>query len=397
MDVVVVEKSKHRIVFDVYKMPPKWCVALTSVLTYDVPTLKIHLVSVHAQTNTVRDYQQWSNELGHIPIDSRRAGEFNYVKECGCESGGACCQTILQLNVHNPSDEKELPVYSDDLITNDPRVLPVHRTFSVRAATSNADGLLMVETDQPHSFDDGDVVTVLDDCEALRFATRKDTNGQLVFCVLRCRRVVDATKLILEPLGFHGHTELPRLSSGGVVTFESNGGKMLAHITKRQLIYYLGPKETVSISATVRKGTGRQYVYWTSVAGNCSYRPLFRDLYLNDAAVVPKERKQELVDVCPKRVFDIEDDRVFIARPDDCDACRRCERWAESKNLVGVVRLPKKKLADWHRFTVQTNGSIDATDAVMQAMTIIRERLSGRSDAAGEQLMYPSLSGSNKK
>ncbi len=132
--IIIVEKSKHHIVFDAYKMPPKWAVTLISVMTYDVPTMKISLNSVYPSTNTVLDYVQWANLLGHIPLDSRQVDSFNYVTECDCEAGGPCCECVIQIQVTNPSETDELPVFSDDLITTDQRVLPVHRTFSVVSA-----------------------------------------------------------------------------------------------------------------------------------------------------------------------------------------------------------------------------------------------------------------------
>jgi len=375
-EVVILEKSKHHIVFDVRNMPPKWAITLTSVLMYDIPTMKIDLPSIGPQTNTLLDYQQWANRLGHVALESRQAKEFNYVSACNCESGGPCCEATLQLQVINESETDELPVYTDDIVSCDPRILPVHRTFSVTAAFQTDTGI-GIETDVPHSFDDGDLVTVLDSLfELPRFvrATQCSTS---------------ATRLVL--------VNLPVVSSD-ILTIDENmtmaaAGSMVAHITKRQLLYYLAPKEAVVLNAIVRKGTGIQHIKWSPIAGKCFYRPLFRNMRLDSERTRQWSftQRREFAAVCPRGVFDIEDDRVIVARPDECDACQRCERWAAEKKMPEVIRLPQNRLPEWQRFTVKTNGSTDAADIVVQAFQIVQQRLTGRSKAASDQLMYPKL------
>jgi hypothetical protein len=388
---VIVERSRHRIVFDVWKMPPKWAITLISVMTYDVPTLRICLPSIYPQTNTALDYQQWANMIGHMALDSRLASQYSFVTECTCEAGGPCCQTTLQLKVTNESASEELPVYSDDFVSDSTvaKVLPVHRTFSVRTMTFcefQGQPALRAETDVPHTFDERDLVTVVDFTPPeLRLPKQ-----------LKVIAVPSATTVVLIALPISNpNTLIDTLGQGiyrGQVTVHGTH-EMVAHISKRQLLYYLAPKETVSISAVVRKGTGKTHINWSPIAGDCYYRPLFRDMFLNTEMTrnFTAEQRKEFADVCPMGVFDIEDDRVVIARPDECNACRRCERWAEEAKLPGLVVLPQKRLPDWQRFTVQTNGSLDASDVVLQGLRIMQERLVGRAESAGEQLLFPPL------
>ncbi len=372
--VVIIEQTKHTIIFDVRNMPPKWAITLISVMTYDVPTLKIELPSFAPQTNTVMDFQQWANRLGHIALDSRSAGEFNYVSECiTCESGGSCCEANLILMITNETDQ-DLSVWSDDIVATDKRVMPVHRTFSV-ISIWNAEGGIGIETDVANTFDIGTLVSVLDSVCSPPLPK-----------FMKVKHIFSSHKCVLVQL----FENLSAIRIKQPVTFESTGGQMVAHITNRQLIYELAPKDTVSVNAIVRKGTGRQHIKWSPIAGQCSYRPLFFNMKPSRTRLNPEQVKS-FATVCPRNVFDIEDGFVKIARPEECDACRRCERWAEENQVQDFVELPKNKLPEWQRFTVKTNGSLDAVDVVRQAFKIVQERLTGRSIDASAQVEFPLL------
>jgi hypothetical protein len=370
----VVERYPHKLVFDVQHMPPKWCISLLSAIRLAVPTLKIDLPTIYpAHTNTVMDYKQWANRLGHIALESRHIDEFNYVMECNCEAGGKCCESMIELTVTNNSTTDEMPLYTDDLVNGDNRVLPVHRTFSLVAIYNMPDGYIGVETDQPHTFSDGDLVTVL---------------GSL--CSPALPQYLRATQcepntIVLERL----FPDQPPLQIEETVSYQMQA-QMVGSITNRQLLYYLGLRESVSLKAIVRKGTGRQHIKWSPVVGGTGYRPLMRDLQVRSELLTTTQR-QGMLDVCPKRVFDIEDSHLVAARPDDCDACRQCEYYAVAQNQPESVTLPQRKLAEWHRFTVETNGSLDAEDVVRRALKIVQQRLLYKADSAGAQLMYPDL------
>ena len=307
-----------------------------------------------------------------------------------------------------------MPVYTDDLISNDPRVLPVHRTFSVQAFFNTPLGV-GVETDLRHTFSEGDLVTVLDSaCEPplpkwLRAIKCEEKRLVLEYLF------ADQGKLeIDEDINFASHTE------------------MVGHISNRQLLYTLKAGEPLSFSATVRKGVGRDGIKWSPIAGVCAYRPLFRNLSIRNEGL-SQAQKEQLVKVCPKKVFDIEDltGDVVIANVDDCNGCVACVRWADDNKLQGqhdpsshvdgvctgpgrekrskkwrlpgtcwdcgdeledTVQFPRERLFEWHRFTVETSGSLDAADAVQRALYIIQSRLVDKAEAAGAQPKeYPEL------
>lgn len=354
---IVIEKNtKHSIIFNVKNLPPKMAVTLRNFMIYQVPTLKSELVTIFPETNTILDSQQWANLMSQITIDSRHANEFNYANQCNCEAGCRNCQALLQLRVSNTSDSEELSVYSDDIVSSDPRVMPIYRSFTVVSMMQTEKGI-GIETDGPHTFDDGDLVTVLNVPGLPRFM-------KALYCT--------KTTLILVDLNLNKSEKTTFISTA---TTKSSLGR----ITKRQLIYVLGPKETIALDIIARKGFGEDHIKWSPIAEKCFYRPLFRGLKLDGklAYSLTPEQRQDFVKTCPKDVFDIEDYGVEIRRPDNCDACRRCERWGEANNMPDLARLPLNKLPKWQQFTVITNGSIDAASVVSQGLDIMKEHLIG--------------------
>ena len=399
MKVVVVERTKYRIVFDVRNVAPKWCIALRSAIRYAVPTMRAHLCVVHPKTDTVMDYMWWTNRVSQIALESSKVDEFSYVDECDkCEAGGQCCEANLVLSITNHEDHPR-GVYTDEIISSDPRVLPVHRSFSVVAFFNTPEGV-GVETDLVHSFDDGDLVRVLDSvCQpALPKWLRAVKCGE--------------KSLVLENL--FADQELLQIAEN--INFDIHS-EMVGHISKRQLLYVLKQGETVSLTAIVRKGTGRDGIKWTTVGGLCSYRPLFKNLKVDNERLDQSQRKA-LIKTCPKKVFDIEDitGDVIIANVDECDGCQGCVVWAQEnglqqlhhgecpgpgkekkskrwrlpgkcwdcgQDLRDTVNFPRKRLFEWHRFTVETNGSMDAAFAVQNALFIMQSKLVSKAESAG--------------
>ena len=374
MEVVVVESKRYRKVVDIRELPPKHAISILSTMKGDVATMKLHLVTVYPRTNTIFDAQQLADRLGQVALDSRHVDEFEFSTECPCEAGGSCCQVGFELSVFNPSDVEELPVYTDHLITSDARVQPTHRTFSVVSISQSLTipGAIIIETDVEHTFDDGDLVTVLDSVTTPPLPKR----CKAVSCT---SKTIVAVGLFDEPISiehdvtFEGHTE------------------MVGHVTNRQLLYYLAPKECLAIKMIARKGTGRLHTKWSPMCGDTGYRPLMRGIEVSDAKLTPKLREELTTTVCPVGVFDMEDMAVVVANEDDCIACRRCEEWACDRGVEGAVSIPQNRLAKWHRFRIQTNKSITAETAFIRACQLISETLRQHGSDAAENFEYPVL------
>lgn len=355
--------------------------------------MRIDVVNMNPTTNTAMDAQQWTDHLNAVPLDSRQVDEFAYVSECPCGTGGACCQVKLQMQITNTSKIDSLNVYSDDIVSSDQRVAPVNRTFNLLAMRPDRQGIL-VQTAERHTFSDGDLVTILDSVTPLpRFCK-----------ATQCKE----DTLILQPL-FTDNSASPNVMVDFIPLTETyivnKVGESVGHITNRLLLYTLGPGQTVSWSAIARKGTAgagtireetvdsvrKRHIKWSPVT-ICYYRPLARDLEINSpmAKALTDQQTAAFIGTCPKRVFDIED-TIKVARPDDCNLCRACSFWARDNNLTGLVTLPVRNHPEWQQFVVKSNGSIDAYTIVRKAITIVREKLTLISGAAGAQLLYPAI------
>ncbi|EOA16690.1 hypothetical protein CARUB_v10004883mg [Capsella rubella] len=93
------------------------------------------------------------------------------------------------------------------------------------------------------------------------------------------------------------------------------------------LLAKLGPGQEIELEAHAVKGIGKTHAKWSPVA-TAWYRMLPEVILLKE---FKGKHAEELVKVCPKKVFDIEDmgqgrKRATVARPRDCSLCRECLR-----------------------------------------------------------------------
>jgi DNA-directed RNA polymerase I and III subunit RPAC1 len=130
------------------------------------------------------------------------------------------------------------------------------------------------------------------------------------------------------------------------------------------LIAKLRPNQEIECELYCLKGTGRIHAKWSPVC-TASYR------LMPSVTILQEQRGQaakDLVELCPKKVFDIEDGVAVVARPRDCTACRRCiEEIPE-----GIVELAKVK--DHFIYTVESSGCIPAAEIFARAIGIMKAK-----------------------
>ena len=114
----------------------------------------------------------------------------------------------------------------------------------------------------------------------------------------------------------------------------------------------LAPGQEIRLEAHAEKGMGKVHAKWSPVA-TASYR-LMPKVHLRSA--VQGAEADELKNVCPMGVFDLEDlagvYTAIVKRPRDCTMCRECLRPA---TLQGKVELGR--VADHFIFQVETTGA----------------------------------------
>lgn len=133
------------------------------------------------------------------------------------------------------------------------------------------------------------------------------------------------------------------------------------------IIAKLKPGQHIQLEAHCRKGVGKDHAKF-SPCGTASYR-LMPDIIFPTA--ITGFLAEELAQMCPLKVFDIEDIRsiptAVVARPRDCTMCRECirlEGWADRVHL--------RRVADHFIFSVESIGAMPPAEIVKQAIEQLR-------------------------
>mmetsp|Transcript_44688 Transcript_44688/g.100888 ORF Transcript_44688/g.100888 Transcript_44688/m.100888 type:complete len:362 (+) Transcript_44688:109-1194(+) len=136
------------------------------------------------------------------------------------------------------------------------------------------------------------------------------------------------------------------------------------------LLAKLRPGQSIKLECHCQKGVGKDHAKFSPVA-TASYR-LLPEIKLKRP--LSREESQELVEMCPMKVFDLEDTPgggvvAAVARPRDCTVCRECirkEGWTEK------VRLGRA--ADHFIFKVESAGMLTPPEIFREALGILRTK-----------------------
>ena len=133
----------------------------------------------------------------------------------------------------------------------------------------------------------------------------------------------------------------------------------------------LRPGQHIRLEAHCRKGIGKDHTKY-SPSATASYRLLPK---IDFAEPITGDLAEELKEMCPMNVFDIEDlgskggKTAVVSRPRDCTMCRECirkEGWTD--------RVQLKRVADHFIFRVESVGSILPEKIVQSAIGVLRDK-----------------------
>jgi len=118
------------------------------------------------------------------------------------------------------------------------------------------------------------------------------------------------------------------------------------------LLVKLRPGQEVVLEAYCEKGVGKDHAKFSPVA-TATYRLLPEISFKED---ITGNDADELVNLCPMKVFDIEDlgkagKRAIVARPRNCTMCRECIRPAKFTDKIQLGRVK-----DHFIFSVESTG-----------------------------------------
>ncbi len=123
MNIELVEKSDRKLTFVIEGITIEMVNAIRIILLSEVPTLAIEDVIILKNDSPLYD-EIIAHRLGLIPLKTDLK-HYNLPRECECGGFGCpLCQVSLTCEVTNPNNAP-LTIYSGDLKSNDPEVVPV--------------------------------------------------------------------------------------------------------------------------------------------------------------------------------------------------------------------------------------------------------------------------------
>ncbi|CAG8595823.1 1733_t:CDS:2 [Paraglomus occultum] len=111
--------------------------ALRRIMISEVPTIAIDMVEIELNTSVLAD-EFIAHRLGLIPLDSTEAEKIKYTRDCSCSQYCPICSVEMTLNVKCTQENVTKDVTSKDLISSDPRVVPIY-------SGKNAPGVLIAK------------------------------------------------------------------------------------------------------------------------------------------------------------------------------------------------------------------------------------------------------------
>lgn len=146
-------------------------------------------------------------------------------------------------------------------------------------------------------------------------------------------------------------------------------------------IVKMGPGQKLKLKAVARMGISKEHAKWCPVAV-ATYR-FWPVITINEEqmAMLTMEQKQELVDVCPDRILEIDDVTGSIKAVDDAwELCTFTEDLEYFQRTLkkreeddDFVRVEASK--DRFIFIVESTGAMDADEIVMSALRVLKDKL----------------------
>jgi DNA-directed RNA polymerase subunit D len=108
--------------------------------------------------------------------------------------------------------------------------------------------------------------------------------------------------------------------------------------------------QQLMLEAVARLGTGKEHVKWQPVS-SCTYR-IIPEITIDEKC----NSCRDCIEVCPRNVFEIEDDKISVKKPEDCSMCMECVEACEESaidieetnnylfNVEGIGALPVKRV-----------------------------------------------------
>jgi len=136
------------------------------------------------------------------------------------------------------------------------------------------------------------------------------------------------------------------------------------------LIMKLRPGQEIDLKVYCEKGIGKDHAKFSPVS-TATYRLLPEITFKKD---ITGKDAEELVSICPMKVFDIEDIgkgnlKATVARPRSCTMCRECIRHEKYTDSIKLGRV-----RDHFIFSVESTGAMPAREVFQEALKVLIEK-----------------------
>lgn len=123
--------------------------------------------------------------------------------------------------------------------------------------------------------------------------------------------------------------------------------------------------QAVLIYATAVMGTAKTHVKW-QVANGVGYKYL--PVVEVDKDMASDEEVLKCADICPKKVFEVEDGKLVVRNPLECSLCRACTDRLGERGGITVTGDDTNFF-----FKFETDGSLTAQQALDKAVEILAD------------------------
>ncbi|KAL0221648.1 hypothetical protein RCL1_001502 [Eukaryota sp. TZLM3-RCL] len=144
------------------------------------------------------------------------------------------------------------------------------------------------------------------------------------------------------------------------------------------LISKLRTGQTISVEMYATKGVGATHAKWSPVS-TAFYSLMPAPRIKRRVSGVEAENLRQ---VCPLKVLDIEDGELVVSNPRACTTCRECIRQQPKVPSDSPVEL--RKIRDHFMFTVESSGVLPAREILIRALDVLIGKCDELSDCINQ-------------
>lgn len=129
MNLEVLQKDAHNLVFIIEGISIEMVNSIRRILLTEIPVMAIDEVIILKNDSPLYD-EILAHRLGLIPLTTDLE-VYKFMHECECGNTGCpLCQVSLTCEISNDTNSP-MVIYSGDLVSNDPKVVPVDPTIPI--------------------------------------------------------------------------------------------------------------------------------------------------------------------------------------------------------------------------------------------------------------------------